>query len=207
MHRGCVAALGQALDRLPRIFGEASASRRALLGGSALAGLGLTTERTTAKHHRRPAGGCLAMWDGNQELDLANFQRAGQAFVATRSGQLRQIAVTVVPLDELATIVLQLVRSTGGVPSNAAADVLAVAAAQPSAVVGDPGVLTVRIAEPRLTSGQEYAVVVAQPGPIGFNVPVQSGAGCNHPALVADGDGPFAPTPVDGQMLIRVWVG
>src|SRR5690349_18836022 len=72
--------------------------------------------------------------------------------------------------------------------------------------VGNPGVLILRTSGRCLTRGDEYAMVVWQPDPIGMNAPIENEAGCDHAALVSDGGGPFQSAGLDGRALIRVWV-
>jgi hypothetical protein len=135
--------------------------------------------------------------------------RYAQAFTPTRGGELRAIVLQVFPPASpgVGDFVMQLLRADGGVPSAAAADVLATVAVPYDDVSAGWAFLVASFPPgTRIDEGTSYAFALTTPTePVGLRVPTGPSR-CGTVGYVEEPEGTFVPLGDDAAFRFAVLV-
>jgi hypothetical protein len=147
---------------------EARGRRAALAGAAASLGAAnvlLTSPDGSAKKKKKLKAAFECKGSGNNFLALGEGFRVGQVFTAGRSGTLRQVRFVIdkQPDADPGDFVVQLVKTSGGVPESNAQAVLAASTVPDASVPQGVSTLVANFAGTRIRQGTVYGVVVSRP--------------------------------------------
>lgn len=180
-------------------------------GGALLAGLGAEGKKKSRKKRKKPATPLQSAYQcpGPQEGTFFGdaTYRLAQTFTASRDGTLREIRFAIV--KEAATAgdhVVQLIKVTGGVPSNSPVDVLAAVTIPAADIPAGASTLTARFGGTTLAQNTDYAAAIGFLGPDGVDVERRvGGTDCAGRAFQAIADGAFVSL-VNFDLVVSVLV-
>lgn len=201
-------------DQATKTFSSALSTRRATLAAAATAAIWRAVGEfpaprgTSAKKKKKKLQVAFACpGPADSTLALGEGVRVGQVFTATRSGTLRQVKFGIVKEADAdpGDFVVQLLKTSGGVPDNSPLAVLAASTVRDESVPVGETLLVAKFDGTRLEQGVVYGVVVSRPASDGITVQRRDAGVCEGQRTDAFEDELFDNTS-NQDILVSVFV-